>query len=88
MYALLKDMAWRKTKGKCAVCDRQIHGAEWHLTHDIARASGGTDTLPNLWAAHPKCNLSMSTKTINEARAILGLRPLKGAVDVVKGVGR
>tara|TARA_Y100000816_G_C26098748_1_gene581906 strand:+ start:361 stop:666 length:306 start_codon:yes stop_codon:yes gene_type:complete len=59
----------KKYSAKCSItwCDNEIEAlGSWHVGHNIAVAKGGTNDIENLYPLCDQCNLSMSTKTIDE----------------------
>lgn len=64
----------KKYEGKCSVtwCKNKIQVlGTWHVGHNISIANGGQNTLDNLFPLCSECNLSMSTKSIDEFNKIL-----------------
>ena len=47
--------------GRCYMCDRRLPPG-WHVEHVIPIARGGADTLDNVRASCPRCNLRKGTQ--------------------------
>ena len=64
----------KKYEGKCSViwCNKTIQVlGSWHVGHNIPVANGGSNELDNLFPLCSDCNLSMSTKSIDEFNKML-----------------
>lgn len=77
----LREQVYSKTDGYCYLCGGEIalesYGVvddpqAWVFEHCHPQAKGGTDVLDNLFPAHPMCNWVKGTKSLEEARKILG----------------
>ncbi len=64
---------WRKHNqdsldGTCAVCNQSLDFNNFHVSHVVATALGGTDQLSNLEPCCASCNLDMGTMNLYEYR--------------------
>lgn len=49
---------FERDSGICQICDEVLDYNNWHEDHIIPIVLGGPDTLDNVRATHPSCNLS------------------------------
>jgi len=80
--AALKGAVWKRYNGdnpagKCPFCDKDITIATCHYAHDIAHSKGGEMSVDNLYTCCSTCNLSMSTRTYEEAVEYLKSKRLR-----------
>lgn len=62
-----------KSEGRCHYCSTALSlDGKWHVEHQMPRALGGGDGLPNLVAACVSCNLSKRDQTAVEFTAKRG----------------
>lgn len=52
--------------GSCYVCNNEIHITNFHAGHIVSIKNGGDTKLPNLKAICKDCNLSMSSKNLED----------------------
>ena len=56
-----------RSDGRCHYCAAVLRlDGKWHVEHQMPRALGGGDELPNLVAACAPCNLSKRDRTALE----------------------
>jgi len=48
---------WYRGQGRCGICGQPLDPNEMHIDHAMPRREDGDDTLENLRAVHPRCNL-------------------------------
>ena len=89
-------MIFKRDRGRCHICKNPIkfeHYGErgktptgkyrktaWEIDHSRAKVRGGTDSLANLHAAHPRCN-----RTKNDAgKTVAKKRLIKKGIKVYK----
>lgn len=51
---------------RCHWCGTKIGGRKVHFDHVVALANGGAESIENLCASCPECNLSKQDKALNE----------------------
>ncbi len=47
------DLAFKKHKGRCAICSRELRTGRWETDHIVKRSQGGTHHVSNL---RPVCS--------------------------------
>lgn len=52
-----REQVWERDGGTCQMCGVDLDPANWHEDHIIPLAMGGPDTLANVQASCPPCNL-------------------------------
>jgi 5-methylcytosine-specific restriction endonuclease McrA len=50
-----------RDRGRCYMCHRRLNPG-WHIEHVIPISAGGPDTLENVRASCPRCNLRKGTQ--------------------------
>ena len=69
--AALRDRVWNiyysTNEGTCLFCTNTITKQTCHMAHDLAHSKGGDVTVANLYPSCATCNLSMGTRTYDEA---------------------
>lgn len=50
-----------RDRGRCYMCDRRLKPG-WHIEHVVPISAGGPDTLENVRASCPRCNLRKGTQ--------------------------
>lgn len=79
-----------RTDGRCHLCGKRLcfnnygrfgRRAAWEVEHSVARASGGSDHLNNLFAACITCNREKGTLTTRTARGHNGRSAAPLSVD-------
>ncbi|OWQ90828.1 hypothetical protein CDN99_11715 [Roseateles aquatilis] len=57
-----------RSGGRCHYCgsDLKLESSSWHVEHQMPRALGGSDGMPNLVAACATCNLRKGDRTAIE----------------------
>ena len=60
-----------KAEGPCYVCKKTIHVTDFDVGHNIARAKGGSDNIPNFRPICRQCNRGMGTMSIETYKAKL-----------------
>lgn len=70
-----------RTHGDCHICHRRLcfknyaqasARGGWEVEHSRPRATGGSERLSNLYAAHVSCNRSKGTRSTRSVRAEWG----------------
>lgn len=69
----LRQEVWEKrnkngSKGACYVCNNELNEKNFHASHIVASALGGSNSLDNLEPCCQACNLDMRTMNLNEYR--------------------
>ena len=67
----------KKYIGKCSVvwCNSELESlGSWHVGHNKPVANGGGSELENLFPLCEQCNLSMSTKSIDEFNSLVRVK--------------
>lgn len=55
---------WERDGGVCQLCVAPLDPRNWHEDHIIPLSAGGPDTLENVQASCPPCNLAKGAKVI------------------------
>jgi 5-methylcytosine-specific restriction endonuclease McrA len=58
-----RDQVWERDGGICQIGGEKLDPANWHEDHIIPLALGGPDTLENVQASCPACNLRKGKRT-------------------------
>jgi hypothetical protein len=75
------DSIYAKTGGYCHLCHKKLSRVNygnssgkgaWHVEHSLAKASGGTNHLNNLFAACISCNIEKGTRSARSVRMSKG----------------
>lgn len=53
---------WERDGGQCQICGTLLNPRNWHEDHIIPISRGGPDTLDNVQATCPFCNVSKGAK--------------------------
>lgn len=59
-----------KMDGKCYVCGLDVMFTNFHAGHLISVKNGGTDNITNLKVLCPLCNMSMSSKNLEDFKLV------------------
>lgn len=60
-----KILAYKRNKGRCFYCDKQVPKNEGHFDHFYPYSKGGKNTIDNIvWSCAP-CNLSKSNHRLD-----------------------
>lgn len=53
---------WKRDGGACQICGATLSRKSWHEDHVVPLSKGGTDTLGNVQATCPPCNIRKGDK--------------------------
>jgi hypothetical protein len=72
---ILKNAVWSKCndvdsmRGKCYVCEHELHRDDMECGHDIAHCFGGKDTVDNLYPICRACNRDMGVQGLHSYKS-------------------